>query len=79
MRQVVAGIGFTVPAGRTLGVVGESGCGKSMTALAVMGLVPPPGRTAGSVRVEGREMVGQPPQAWRTLRGAGWRWCSRSR
>ncbi len=70
VRQVVAGIGFRVPAGRTLGVVGESGCGKSMTALAVMGLVPPPGRIAGSVRVEGREMVGQPPQVWRTLRGS---------
>ena len=70
VRQVVAGVGFAVPAGRTLGVVGESGCGKSMTALAVMGLVPAPGRTAGSVRVEGREMLGQPPRAWRTLRGS---------
>ncbi len=69
LRQVVAGIGFTVPAGRTLGVVGESGCGKSMTALAVMGLVPSPGRVAGSVRVEGREMLGQPPAIWRALRG----------
>ena len=69
VRQVVAGIGFSVPAGRTLGVVGESGCGKSMTALAVMGLVPSPGRTAGSIRVDGREMLGQPPQVWRKLRG----------
>ena len=69
MRQVVAGIGFGVPAGRTLGVVGESGCGKSMTALAVMGLVPPPGQVAGSIRVEGREMLGQPPAVWRHLRG----------
>ena len=69
MRQVVAGIGFGVPAGRTLGVVGESGCGKSMTALAVMGLVPPPGVVAGSIRVEGREMLGQPSAMWRHLRG----------
>ena len=69
LRQVVAGIGFNVPAGRTLGVVGESGCGKSMTALAVMGLVPTPGRVGGSVRVEGREMVGQPAAVWRKLRG----------
>ena len=61
VRQVVAGIGFSVPAGRTLGVVGESGCGKSMTALAVMGLVPSPGRVGGiGIRVEGREMLGQP-------------------
>ena len=69
IRQVVAGIGFNVPAGKTLGVVGESGCGKSMTALAVMGLVPTPGRVEGSVRVEGREMVGQPASVWRKLRG----------
>jgi oligopeptide/dipeptide ABC transporter ATP-binding protein len=68
-RQVVAGIDFSVPAGRTLGVVGESGCGKSMTALAVMGLVPSPGRVAGSVRVEGREMLGQAQSVWRQLRG----------
>jgi oligopeptide/dipeptide ABC transporter ATP-binding protein len=69
LRQVVAGIGFSVPAGRTLGVVGESGCGKSMTALAVMGLVPAPGHVGGSVRVEGREMLGQPAAVWRKLRG----------
>ena len=69
MRQVVAGIGYSVPAGRTLGVVGESGCGKSMTALAVMGLVPPPGQVGGSIRVEGREMLGQPAPVWRKLRG----------
>ena len=41
-RTVVAGVGYGIPAGRTLGVVGESGCGKSMTALALMGLVPQP-------------------------------------
>ncbi len=70
VRQVVAGIGFSVPAGRTLGVVGESGCGKSMTALAVMGLVPTPGRVGGSIRVEGREMLGQPAAVWRQLRGS---------
>jgi oligopeptide/dipeptide ABC transporter ATP-binding protein len=69
-RRVVAGIGYTVAAGRTLGVVGESGCGKSMTALAVMGLVPPPGRVGGSVQVDGHEMLGQPAAAWRRLRGA---------
>jgi peptide/nickel transport system ATP-binding protein len=69
LRQVVAGIDYSVPAGRTLGVVGESGCGKSMTALAVMGLVPTPGQVGGSVKVEGREMLGQPPAVWRKLRG----------
>ncbi len=68
-REVVSGVGFRVAAGRTLGVVGESGCGKSMTALAVMGLVPGPGQARGSVRLEGREMLGAPASAWRKLRG----------
>ncbi len=68
-REVVAGIGYAIAPGRTLGVVGESGCGKSMTALALMGLVPSPGRVSGSVRFGGRELLGQPPSAWRALRG----------
>ncbi len=68
-RTVVAGIGYSIPPGRTLGVVGESGCGKSMTALALMGLVPQPGRVSGSIRFEGRELVGQGRAAWRALRG----------
>jgi len=42
-RAVVGGIGYELSAGRTLGIVGESGCGKTMTALALIGLVPPPG------------------------------------
>jgi oligopeptide/dipeptide ABC transporter ATP-binding protein len=70
VRQVVAGIGFDVSAGRTLGVVGESGCGKTLTALAVMGLLPGPGRVGGSVKLEGREMLGQPPSVWNSVRGA---------
>nr|WP_294554237.1 ABC transporter ATP-binding protein [uncultured Rhodopila sp.] len=69
-RQVVAGIGFGISAGRTLGVVGESGCGKTLTALAAMGLVPGPGRVGGSVVLEGREMLGQPSSEWTKVRGA---------
>jgi oligopeptide/dipeptide ABC transporter ATP-binding protein len=69
IRNVVAGIGYSLAPGRTLGVVGESGCGKSMTALALMGLVPPPGRVAGSIRFQGRELVDQPAADWRALRG----------
>jgi oligopeptide/dipeptide ABC transporter ATP-binding protein len=66
---VVAGVSYTLAAGRTLGVVGESGCGKSMTALALLGLVPAPGRVAGSVRFEGAELIGQSEPAWQAFRG----------
>jgi peptide/nickel transport system ATP-binding protein len=45
--RAVDGVDFNVEAGQTLGVVGESGCGKSVTALAVMGLIRPPGKVAG--------------------------------
>jgi oligopeptide/dipeptide ABC transporter ATP-binding protein len=69
-RRVVAGVSYSLPAGRTLGVVGESGCGKSVTALALMGLVPSPGRVTGSLRFEGSELVGLPESRWREWRGA---------
>ena len=69
----VDGVSFAVEAGKTLAIVGESGCGKSVTALSIMGLVPsPPGRIAGgSIRFEGRELVGAPAQAMQDLRGNG--------
>ncbi|MBL8339024.1 MAG: ABC transporter ATP-binding protein [Rhodoferax sp.] len=69
----VDGVSFSVPAGRTLAIVGESGCGKSVTALSIMGLVPdPPGRiTGGSIRFEGRELVGLPAKDLQDLRGNG--------
>jgi oligopeptide/dipeptide ABC transporter ATP-binding protein len=68
-REVVGGIDYDLHAGRTLGVVGESGCGKSITALALMGLVPRPGRVQGSIRFEGRELSDQPAASWLALRG----------
>ena len=69
----VDGVSFSVDAGRTLAIVGESGCGKSVTALSIMGLVPhPPGRIAGgSIRFEGRELVGLPLRDLQDLRGNG--------
>jgi peptide/nickel transport system ATP-binding protein len=69
----VDGVGFDVEAGRTLAIVGESGCGKSVTALSIMGLVPnPPGRISrGSIRFEGRELVGLPARELQDLRGNG--------
>ena len=54
------GVSLHVNPGETLGVVGESGCGKSITALSAMGLVPsPPGRVAGgSIKLAGEELIG---------------------
>jgi len=70
--RAVRGVGFAVAAGRTLAVVGESGCGKSVTLQAAMGLIDtPPGRiTAGSARLLGRELVGLPARELDRLRGA---------
>ncbi|MDY7229426.1 ABC transporter ATP-binding protein [Hyalangium rubrum] len=64
-------VSFSIPPGGTLGVVGESGCGKSVTALSVMRLVPdPPGRVvAGEVRFQGRELLGLPEEEMRRIRG----------
>jgi peptide/nickel transport system ATP-binding protein len=69
--RAVDGVSFTLFAGRTLGVVGESGCGKSVTAHSIMGLVPqPPGRIAGgAVRFEGADLIGLPVAQLRELRG----------
>ncbi len=68
--NAVSGISYTLARGKTLGVVGESGCGKSMTALALLGLVPGPGGVGGSIRFDGAELIGQSEAAWRQLRGS---------
>ena len=67
----VDGVSFEVAPGRTLGIVGESGCGKSVTALSIMGLVPqPPGRIAdGEIVFEGTDLLTLPAAAMRELRG----------
>src|SRR6516225_3399113 len=68
--RAVDGVSFSLFAGRTLGVVGESGCGKSVTALSIMGLVPRPGRIAGgAVRFEGIDLLDLPAARLRELRG----------
>jgi peptide/nickel transport system ATP-binding protein len=68
----VDGVSFSVDSGRTLAIVGESGCGKSVTSLSIMGLVQsPPGRIRGSIRFEGRELVGAPARELQDLRGNG--------
>jgi len=67
--DILDGISFRLEAGRTLGVVGESGCGKSMTALAVMGLVPAPNRITGRLSLGGADLLGMSETALRRLRG----------
>jgi oligopeptide/dipeptide ABC transporter ATP-binding protein len=69
--KAVRGVSLEVERGKTLAVVGESGCGKSVTFQAAMGLIPtPPGRvTRGSVRFDGQELVGAPVEALNRVRG----------
>ena len=69
--RAVDGVSFSLEAGRTLGIVGESGCGKSVTSLSIMGLVPrPPGRIAGGeIMFDGVDLLKLRPAAMRELRG----------
>ena len=70
--RAVDGISFSVAEGETLALVGESGCGKTVTALSILGLVPdPPGRirAGSSIRLYGEELVGATPERIRRLRG----------
>ncbi|WP_089314566.1 ABC transporter ATP-binding protein [Actinomadura mexicana] len=67
---VVGGVDLRLRRGETLGLVGESGCGKSMTGLSVMGLLPPGGRVAGgSIKLAGQELVGLPEKRYQRIRG----------
>jgi peptide/nickel transport system ATP-binding protein len=70
--EVTSGVSFTLTAGRTLALVGESGCGKSVTAGAIMQLLPrPAGRVlSGSIRLEGRPILDLPPRELYRLRGS---------
>jgi peptide/nickel transport system ATP-binding protein len=68
--HAVDGVSFQVDEGETLGIVGESGCGKTMTALSIMGLLPNGGRIAGgSIKLADREIVGLVPEEMRKIRG----------
>ncbi|MGY1717229.1 ABC transporter ATP-binding protein [Geodermatophilus nigrescens] len=69
--RAVDGVSFSVAPGETVGLVGESGCGKSVTSLAIMGLLPRRGvEVGGSVRLHGQELIGAPDRELRGLRGA---------
>ncbi|MBP2648088.1 MAG: methionine transporter ATP-binding protein [Gemmatimonadetes bacterium] len=67
----VDGVSFSLERGRTLALVGESGCGKSLTGLALLRLVPPPGRVDDSsvIRLEGKDLMSFDEAAMRAVRG----------
>ncbi len=68
--RAVEGLSFHIDAGETLGIVGESGCGKSVTSMSILRLIPePPGKIAGSVRFEGRDLLKVSEQEMRGIRG----------
>ena len=69
--KAVDDVSFSVAKGRTLGLVGESGCGKSVTAMSITRLISPPGRiTGGEILLEGRDLVALSEQEMRQIRGA---------
>ncbi|MFB4348310.1 ABC transporter ATP-binding protein [Microbacterium sp. CR_7] len=68
-RRVVDGVSFSVPDGARVGLIGESGSGKSLTALAVLGLLPDGATASGSVRWNGTELIGMPDRELARLRG----------
>jgi oligopeptide/dipeptide ABC transporter ATP-binding protein len=71
VARAVDGVSFNIPAGSTLGLVGESGCGKSVTALSILRLIQsPPGRiVGGSIELEGRDLLRLSEEEIRQVRG----------
>jgi peptide/nickel transport system ATP-binding protein len=68
--EALRGVSFAMKRGQTLGLIGESGCGKSLTALAIMGLLPEPAKVFGSIQLQGQELLGLSDQQLGRLRGA---------
>lgn len=68
--KIIRGVSFQLEAGHTLGVVGESGCGKSMTGFAIMNMLPGTGKiVGGSIRLEGEELTTLSKREWLNIRG----------
>ena len=68
--DALRGVSFALERGAAVGLIGESGCGKSMTALALMGLLPDGAKVSGSIRLDGQELVGLDDTALCALRGS---------
>ena len=70
VNRAVDGLSLRIEAGQTLAIVGESGCGKSVTAMSVLRLIPePPGKIAGSIRLDGRDLLKLSQSEMRAIRG----------
>ena len=67
--DAVRGVSFSLARGETLGLIGESGCGKSVTAMALMGLLPDSAVISGSFRLDGQELIGLAESDYCKLRG----------
>ena len=67
--NIVDNVSFSVRPGETMGLVGESGCGKSITSMAVMGLLPPTARITGEIAFKGRDILAMTPAEHNALRG----------
>jgi peptide/nickel transport system ATP-binding protein len=70
VNRAVDGVSFDVAAGETLAIVGESGCGKSVTAMSILRLIPePPGKMAGAIRFQGRDLLKLSEAEMQAIRG----------
>ena len=70
INRAVDGVDFHVNAGETVAIVGESGCGKSVTAMSILRLIPePPGKIAGAIRFNGRDLLKLSDREMRAIRG----------
>ena len=70
INRAVDGVSFHVNSGETVAIVGESGCGKSVTAMSILRLIPePPGKIAGAIRFDGRDLLKCSDREMRAIRG----------
>ena len=77
--RAVDGVSLTLDRGRTLGLVGESGCGKSVLSRSIMGLLPPSADRRGAIHFDGQRVDGLGDDALRTTGARRCRWSSRTR